>query len=200
MNETSIESNFILASGSASRATILRQACVAFEKRVSGVDEDALKLRHQGAPAKLACALAKAKALAVCENDGRYILGADQLLQCEDRLFDKPRSREEARTNLMFLRGKTHYLINGLSLCCDGEEVWSFTNHVSLTMRHFSDEYLDLYIENEGDSILSSVGCYRLEAMGAQLFTHIEGDYFSTLGLPLLPLLEELRNHDIIQT
>ena len=199
MSTHDLEIKLILASGSLSRATILSQAGVPFEKRVSGVDEDKLKTEHAGEPAELACALAQAKAQAVSEKDGLFVLGADQLLLCDGRLFDKPQSVDEARINLNFLSGKTHYLINGLSLCCDGHEIWSFTNHVALTMRALSESFLDHYLALEGERILSSVGCYRLEAMGAQLFTKIDGDYFSTLGLPLLPLLEELRQRSVVQ-
>lgn len=188
----------ILASASASRAAILRQAGIAFEVRVSGVDEDAIKARHSGTDAALVLVLAKAKAQAVPLGDGEIVIGADQIMVCNGKRYDKPASMAVARETLRSLSGQTHYLVNGVSLCTRAGEVWTYSNQIALTVRDLSESFLDAYLAHEGESILSSVGCYRLEAMGAQLFTDIVGDYFSILGLPLLPLLQELRRLSVV--
>lgn len=182
-----------LASKSAVRATILTGAGLQFDVAPSGVDEDALKQKHSGDPAGLAIGLAEAKARAVTV-DG-LVIGADQLLLCKGRLFDKPASLDEARHNLQFFRGKKHQLIGGVVVLEKGETLWQHSESVTLSVRDFSDAFLDTYIEEAGDAILASVGCYQLEGLGAHLFDAIEGDYFSTLGLPLLPLLAALRVH-----
>ncbi len=188
----------ILASASASRAAILRQAGIAFEVRVSGVDEDAIKARHAGTDADLVLALAKAKAQAAPLGRGEIAIGADQIMVCNGKRYDKPSSMAVARETLRSLSGQTHYLVNGVSLCTSAGEIWTYSNQIALTVRDLSENFLDAYLAHEGESILSSVGCYRLEAMGAQLFTEIAGDYFSILGLPLLPLLQELRRLSVV--
>jgi septum formation protein len=182
-----------LASKSAIRAAVLTGAGLDFHIAPSGVDEDALKESHAGDPAGLAMALAEAKAKAVAA-DG-LIIGADQLLQCEGKLFDKPANMDEARANLQFFRGKQHFLIGGVVLVQNGETIWQHHEQVALTMRDYSDAFLDAYLEAAGDAVLASVGCYQLEGLGSHLFSAIEGDYFATLGLPLLPLLGALRTH-----
>jgi septum formation protein len=194
--------SLILASGSASRASLLRGAAVEFEVAVSGVDEGAIKQNHRGSPEDLCLALAGAKAEAgarVAQTQiDKFIIGADQILICEDKIYDKPSDINEARNNLLELRGKEHHLVNGIVLYRNGEIIWQFSNRIRLKMRDFSPSFLDEYIVHEGDSILSSVGSYRLEAMGSHLFDDIEGDYFSILGLPLLPLLQELRKYNLV--
>ena len=142
-------------------------------------------------------ALAEAKACAVYDlapRDG-LIIGADQILECDGVLYDKPGDMEEARANLMTFRGKTHFLVGAGALIENGDMVWSHCGRVALTMRDFSDAFLDAYLAEAGPAILSSVGCYQLEGLGAHLFDAIDGDYFSILGLPLLPLLDGLRAH-----
>lgn len=188
-----LSKSLTLASKSAIRAQVLRGAGLAFDIKVSGVDEAALKDAHQGDAESLALALATAKALAV-EADG-LIIGADQILQCGDKLFDKPRDMDAARANLETFRGRTHYLVGAAVLVEGGAVVWSHSGRVSLTMRNFSDGFLQAYLAAAGEAILSSVGCYQLEGLGAHLFDAIDGDYFSILGLPLLPLLGGLRRH-----
>ena len=123
------------------------------------------------------------------------MIGADQLLQCDGRLFDKPADMQEARHNLQFFRGKTHYLIGGVVLVENGETIWRHDQPVALSARDFSDDFLDAYLAAAGDKVLASVGCYQLEGLGSHLFDAIDGDYFATLGLPLLPLLAALRVH-----
>ena len=182
-----------LASQSKIRAAVLSGAGLDFSVKVSGVDEDALKQTHKGDAESLATALAEAKAKAVT-HDG-LIIGADQILQCDGTLYDKPRSMAEARENLKIFRGKTHYLVGAVVLVENGQTVWAHCGRVALTMRDFSDDFLDAYLAAAGEAVLSSVGCYQLEGLGAHLFAAIDGDYFSILGLPLLPLLDGLRAH-----
>ncbi len=182
-----------LASQSKIRAAVLEGAGLDFEVQVSGVDEDALKAGHHGAADALALALAAAKAQAVAAEG--LLIGADQILECEGKLYDKPRDMDEARHNLSLFRGKTHYLVGGVVLVEGGETAWAHGGRVALTMRDFSDAFLDAYLAAAGERVLSSVGCYQLEGLGAHLFSAIDGDYFSILGLPLLPLLDGLRTH-----
>ena len=182
-----------LASQSKIRADVLTGAGLNFDVKVSGVDEDALKQNHSGTAEDLAVALAAEKAKAVT-TDG-LVLGADQILECEGRLFDKPKSMAEARANLQLFRGKTHYLVGGVVLVKDKQIMWRHSGRVRLTMRDFSDRFLGLYLDAAGPQILASVGCYQLEGLGAHLFSEIDGDYFSILGLPLLPVLDALRAH-----
>ena len=187
----------VLASASEVRASILGGAGIDFDVCPSRVDESLLKgTLTDGSDLALALAAEKARTVAVKYPD-HFVLGADQILSCDGRLFDKPRDMDEARGSLLFLRGKTHQLINGLALVLNDELVWQNTTTASLTMREFSDAFLDMYLQRAGSSILSSVGCYRLEAEGSQLFEKIDGDYFTVLGLPLMPLLGALREHGV---
>lgn len=194
----------ILASASAVRARLLSDAGIAFEAKDSRVDEDALKERFAGGNSDadtdaLALELASAKALAVAAaNDGALVLGADQILSCAGKRYDKPKSMTEARDNLRAFRGRPHILHSGLALAAKGEVVWRHNSRATLTMRDFSDAFLDTYLAEAGERVLKSVGCYQLEGPGVQLFEKIEGDYFTILGLPLLPLLDELRRRKVV--
>ena len=190
-----------LASGSAVRASLLRGAGLDFQIIVPQVDESLIKQEYHAQHAQknveeLALILAQAKAHAV-RVDG-FVIGADQLLQCDGRLFDKPRTLDEARHNLQIFRGRKHQLIGGVVLAQSGKIIWEHVAQVDLTMRDFSDAFLDAYLAEVGDKILASVGGYQLEGAGVHLFEHIgrdAGDYFSILGLPLLPLLQALRHY-----
>jgi len=188
----------VLASASTSRARVLSEAGVAFAVQPAHIDEDAVKASGAGGPA-VAAGLAELKALRVsASRPGDLVLGADQVLVCEGRILSKAETLAEAAAQLKFLRGKSHMLISALALARDGDVVWRHADEARLAMRDFSDAFLDSYLKAEGEAVLGSVGCYRLEGPGAQLFESVEGDYFSILGLPLLPLLEVLREQGVI--
>ena len=190
----------ILASKSAARRAILTGAGVAFATEVSDVDEDAIKRALIGAdPGDIAVELARAKALAVSRRDlDAWVLGADQTLAFGGGLVSKAASLEAARTQLSVMRGRTHWLHSGLALAHKGDIVWSSVETATMRMRDFSDTFLDAYLAAEGDQLLACVGSYRLEGMGSQLFEAVEGDYFTVLGLPLWPVLAELRRVGVI--
>jgi septum formation protein len=187
----------ILASGSAIRRQLLGDAGVVFEWTAASVDEDSIKQSSQAEgvmPAETAMLLAELKAARI-RAPGALVIGADQLLICEDHWFDKPRDRDDARAQLRFLRGKTHHLHTAMSVLKDGQVIWHHAAAPSLVMREFSDEFLEHYLNRELEQILHCVGGYRLEGPGAQLFDRITGDHTTILGLPLLPLLGFLRQH-----
>lgn len=190
----------ILASASAVRARILAAAGVAFTIEASGVDEDAVKAQHPGlTPGELALTLAEAKALAVSgRRRGALVLGADQVLALDGRSFDKAESRAGARERLLALRGRVHQLHSGLVAARGGNIVWRCADSAALTMRDFSDAFLDAYLDRAGDALTASVGAYAYEEAGAQLFERVEGDFFTVLGLPLLPVLGMLRDQGVL--
>jgi septum formation protein len=190
----------ILASKSAARQTMLRDAGVPFAVQVAGIDEDALKARHDPADgAGLAVELARAKALAVSRHDDdAWVLGADQTLSFDGGLVSKASSMNEARARLRAMRGRPHRLHSGAALARNGQVVWSGVDTATLRVRDFSDAFLDAYLASEGDELLACVGSYRLEGMGAQLFDGVDGDFFTVLGLPLWPVLAELRRVGVI--
>ena len=154
----------------------------------------------EGAPARdIADALAELKAQRVAmRRPDRLVLGADQVLVCDGRLFDKPADLAEARTQLAQLRGKRHHLLSAAVVFEDMRPVWRHVGRADLTMRAFSDAFLDRYLEEEGEAVLASVGAYRLEDGGAQLFSRVEGDLFTIMGLPLLELLTFLRTREVV--
>jgi septum formation protein len=145
------------------------------------------------APWDVADVLAQQKAVRVSEQRPQLVIGADQTLDLDGRLYDKVETLDEARERLRGLRGKAHELHSAVVVAKDGQPIWREVVTARLTMRDFSDAFLDDYLAREGEAALGSVGCYRLEAMGAQLFSKIEGDYFAILGLPLMGLLDLLR-------
>jgi len=189
----------ILASGSSARRAMLAAAGVAFDVEPAQIDERVLTdqfVRHttSAPPFDLAQFLADEKALDVSgRRAGFLVIGSDQVLSQGERLFSKAKDRAGARETLLALRGKTHQLHSAVSIVRDGKILWSDVQTVSLTMRAFSDAFLDSYLDSAGQAVLSSVGCYELEGRGVQLFETIEGDYFTVLGMPLLPLLGALR-------
>lgn len=194
-------SGLVLASNSAARRAVLDGAGVPYEAAGSGVDEDAAKaeLLARGADARqVAEALAEAKALAVSAGRPDWVVGADQTLELEGRLYDKAQTLDEARGRLRALRGKPHQLHSAVVVARGGAAVWRTTESATLTMRDFSDAFLESYLAHEGEAALGSVGCYRLEGPGLQLFAKIEGDYFTILGLPIMGLLDLLRAEGVL--
>jgi septum formation protein len=192
----------VLASASAVRARLLAAAGVDFRIKPAELDEGLLKQAcraEERDAAGCALALAEAKARQVSVHCGQaVVIGADQLLVCDQVWFDKPADLGEARTQLRALRGRTHELVTAVCAVRDGSRLWNAVSSPRLAMRHFTDDFLDDYISAEGADILGSVGAYQLESKGVQLFDHIEGDYFTILGLPLLELLGFLRTKGMI--
>ena len=191
----------ILASKSAARRAVLTGAGVPFEVAVAGVDEDAVKtaMLAQGAtPRDVADALAEIKAVKISAGRPGFVIGSDQTLEFEGQLYDKAESLEAAAERLKTMRGKPHKLHSAVVVAKDGAPIWREIVSATLTMRDFSDDFLDAYLALEGEEMLGSVGCYRLEGPGAQLFSKIEGDYFAILGLPLMGLLDLFRRHGVL--
>ncbi|MFD1624681.1 Maf family protein [Azospirillum griseum] len=193
--------DLVLASGSRTRALMLERVGLRPILDKPLVDEEEVKLAGKaegvGADA-VAEALAELKAQRVTRrHPGALVIGADQMLECDGVWFDKPTDRESARAQLLALRGKTHQLVSCAVIVRDGERIWHKIDRARLTMRRFSDAFLDGYLDAVGDEVTQSVGAYQLEGLGAQLFQKVEGDFFTILGLPLLPLLGFLRVHGV---
>jgi septum formation protein len=189
----------ILASGSRTRLDLLTQAGLVVEAIAPSVDEQEMKasFRAERAPAE-ACAesLAELKAMRISQrHPDALVIGADQMLDLNGVWFDKPADLDHARAHLQALRGQTHRLVTAAVVALNGSRIWHTLDSARLTMRPFSDAFLDDYLAHLGPAVLSSVGAYHLEGLGAQLFSRIEGDFFTILGLPLLPLLGFLRDH-----
>ena len=186
----------VLASKSDIRGKILAAAGLRFEIRAANIDERAIEAAAQPADAVAAARLlARAKAEAVSVNmPGRPVLGADQTLARGAQRFTKPKDRADALNQLQHLRGRTHELHSALALVVDGEMLFQCAETARLTMRNVSDRFLEEYLEMVGDLALGSVGAYQLEGIGVHLFERVDGDYFTILGLPLLPLLAYLRS------
>jgi len=192
---------FLLASQSRARRELLENAGIAFTSQASDMDEDPIKRTALAAGWDVdatALALSEAKARAVTVPAGTLVLGADQILALDGRRFDKPASVAEARAHLMALRGRMHTLHTACVLLRDGAVVWRHVAHPILTMRPFSDEFLEAYLASEGDAILSCVGAYRLEGLGAQLFSGVQGEQAAILGLPMLALMQTLREQGVL--
>jgi septum formation protein len=192
----------VLASASASRKTLLEQAGLEFEARAAHVDEAGVKrgARAGGATAdETALLLADLKATRIARREpDALVIGCDQLLVCDERWFDKPADVAEARAHLQALRGRTHTLVTAV-LCQRGERrLWHHVAHPKLTMRAFSEPFLDAYLAAEGDALTTTVGGYRLEGIGVNLFDMVQGEHAAVLGLPLLPLLGFLRQHGVL--
>lgn len=187
----------VLASASAARARLLDASGIEALRDPAALDEAPIKeeSRHAGrSAADCAARLAEAKARRVAaRHPGALVLGADQLLDCEGQWFDKPRDRAEACAQLQALRGRTHELATSAALLRDGKLVWRAVERPRLTMRDFSNAFLDRYLDLMGERVLTTGGGYEIEGLGVQLMAHIEGDYFAILGLPLLKLLDFLR-------
>ena len=192
----------VLASASRIRAELLERAGLAVTCDPAGIDEAAMKAAcraEERDAADCALSLAEAKAAGVASrHQGALVIGADQLLVLDGDWLDKPGDHAAARGQLRRLRGQRHALVTAVVACRDGALLWRHVEQPALVMRRFSDAFLEAYLAAAGDRILSSVGAYQLEGLGAQLFDSIEGDYFSILGLPLLPLLAFLRKERVL--
>lgn len=192
----------LLASSSAIRLSLLQNAGLAVTAQPARVDEDSIRraLEQEGAhPRDIADTLAEMKARKLADRQPEaLVLGCDQVLEFDRRAWAKPETPAEARAQLLQLRGQTHRLLSALVLYDRGEPIWRHIGRADLTMRNFSDDWLDAYLSRNWDSIRHSVGAYKLEEEGVRLFTRIEGDYFTILGLPLLPLLSYLDSRGFI--
>ena len=194
----------ILASGSGTRRVLLERAGLTFEIDVPDLDEEAMR-EAMGPedtlePSDVAEVLARGKAEAVSErHPDAYVVGGDQVLSLDGRIYGKPRSMKEARSRLLDFSGKTHRLHTAVVVATKGETVWAHTDVPSLTMRRLSPEFIGHYLAAAGEGVLGSVGAYQIESLGIQLFEKIDGDFFSILGLPLLPLLDALRREGVIE-
>lgn len=188
----------ILASTSPTRAVLLAQAGLKFETRPARIDEEAIRQSAQAeeaSPDDTATLLADLKARRVANAAPQaLVIGADQILACEGRWFAKPETIEGARAQLLALRGRTHELVTSV-VCYRGARIWHHVAKPRITFRPFSDAFLEEYLAAEGEEALRTVGGYRLEGRGINLMDRVEGDFFSILGLPLLPLLGFLRQH-----
>lgn len=194
----------ILASASAVRSALLRAAGVPIAVEAAAIDEIEAKASLRAAQATAAAiaeALAELKAQRVSRRHLRgLVIGADQVLECDGVILDKPADLAEARRQLLALRGRRHQLLSAVVLVRDGQRLWHHVGRADLLMREFSEQFLDDYLRSVGDAALSSVGSYQIEGLGAQLFASIDGDYFTVLGLPLLPLLDILREHGALRS
>ncbi len=192
----------ILASASRSRAAVLAAAGVPHRVEPAQIDEASVKraLQGEGAlPFMVADTLAELKAKQVAQRyPDALVIGADQILECDGRLFDKPRGLAEARAHLLALRGRLHRLLGTVCVVRRAERLWHYNSIAEMDMRGFSDGFLDRYLAAAGERVCDTVGAYELEGLGAQLFAQIRGDFFAILGLPLLQLLDFLRQHDVV--
>ena len=190
----------VLASKSAARRTLLEAAGVPIEVRPASIDERAIEAQAGLAGAgEVAALLAREKARAVADADpGRVVLGADQTLALGERRFSKASDRAGAREQLCALRGKSHTLHSAVAVVRGGTVAFEHVDAAHLTMRKFSDDFLESYLDAVGKAAMASVGGYQLEGIGIQLFERVEGDHFTVLGLPLLPLLDWLRRAGLL--
>ncbi len=185
----------ILASRSFGRRQALEQAGIPFEAIPADVDERVIEEGLEGADAdRIALTLARVKALAISARaPGRLVLGADQTASCGERIFGKPRDMDEAKELLQFLSGRRHRLHSAIVLARDNMALFETIAHADLMMRNFSDAFLAAYLSAMGETALSSAGAYQIEGLGAHLFSNIEGDHWTIMGLPLIAALDALR-------
>ncbi|MGM4925154.1 Maf family protein [Tardiphaga sp. 804_B3_N1_9] len=190
----------ILASQSLARRELLANAGITFDAMPADIDERGIQQKSGlKAPGEIAALLAERKAAFISlRHPGRYVLGADQILALGDRMFSKPAGREQAAEQLAILAGRTHELHSALAVVCDGATLFSNVSVAHMTMRKLDDAAINAYLDAAGDRVTTSVGAYQLEGLGVHLFELIEGDHFTILGLPLLPLLSFLRGEEMI--
>lgn len=198
MNRPSV----ILASGSATRKNLLERSGIGIDVRIPGIDEAMVTeslVRDQVKPEDIAVCLAEMKALRIGSREPeQVVVGCDQILWSNGRVFHKARNVDDARSVLLELRGRPHSLISAAVVVIGGERVWHAISRAELVMREFSDSFLDSYLDRNWPDIQSSVGCYRLEEEGVQLIARIRGDLFTIMGIPLIELLEYLRVRGIL--
>jgi septum formation protein len=196
-------SELILASTSATRQRLLRAAGLRFTAEPAAVDETAViesLAAEKAKPRDVADVLAELKALKISHRHPQAtVIGADQVLSLGSEMFQKPGDRDGARVQLQRLRGRTHVLSSAVCVARGGSVVWRVVEEARLTMRAFSDEFIDAYLVEAGEDILGSVGAYHVEGLGIQLFSKIEGDAFTIQGMPLLPLIDFLRTHGMVR-
>ena len=190
----------ILASQSRARKILLAGAGIEFEAIPSDIDEREIQQTSKvSAPGEVAALLAREKALWVAQRrGGHYVIGADQTLALGERLFNKPADRKQALAQLMMLAGRSHELHSAVAVAQDGKILFQHVAVARLTMRRMSEADIASYLDAAGDVVTSSVGAYQLEGLGVHLFERIEGDHFTILGLPLLPLLDFLRSQHLL--
>jgi septum formation protein len=191
----------ILASQSAARQALLANAGIAFEAVPAEIDERAIQ-RASGlsAPGEIAALLAREKALSVSvRRTGQFVVGADQTLALDQRLFSKPAGRAQAASQLRALAGQSHELHSAVAVARDGEIIFEDVSIARMTMRPLDGAAIRAYLDTAGEAVTTSVGAYQLERLGIHLFERIEGDHFTILGLPLLPLLKFLRGQGLLQ-
>ena len=189
----------VLASASSIRATMLDSAGVAHQVDPSQIDETALKNAHGGGDAELAIALAEAKAIDTSRrHTGIWVIGGDSLVSVDGQRFDKPTSLGEAADHLRFFSGRQMRLTSAVALALGGRTDWSYAGQAILHVRTLSDDFIHTYLEAEWPAAANCVGVFRMEGRGVTLFTQVEGDHFTILGMPLLPLLGALRERDLV--
>jgi septum formation protein len=197
-----VSTRVILASASAIRATVLRNAGVALDVVPAAVDEARVKAQQRATHASAetcALVLAALKAREVSrQHRGDLVIGADQMLECDGTWFDKPPDRAQAATQLRTLSGRTHELVSAVVVAQDDAILWRHVERARLTMRRLNDDFIERYLTAVGDTAVRSVGAYQLEGLGVQLFSHVDGEHFAILGLPLLPLLGFLRERGVV--
>lgn len=188
--------SLVLASSSPFRRMLMENAGLKFEWQAAEIDERAIEASiDDKSPDMVAVVLAGAKAMDVSRHfPSALVIGSDQTMSLEDRVYHKAADRAGAKDTLMSLSGRTHRLNSAVVIARDGQIIWEHVSHALLTARAFNEDFIERYLDRVGDKALSSVGAYQLEGEGIQLFSSIDGDYFTILGLPMLPLLAELRN------
>lgn len=195
-------SDLILASGSSIRAELLTKAQVPFRVQTAPVDEETIKaslLSEEVRPRDISDALAESKAQRVgAKQPDHFVLGCDQVLEIDGKLLSKAQTPGDARAQLEFLAGKTHRLYSAAVIFHEARPIWRFVGEARLTMRDLSKSYIDNYLERNWPEVRFCVGCYQIEAEGSRLFSRVDGDYFSILGLPLIPLLTFLNDRGVI--
>lgn len=192
----------ILASASQIRKQLLLNAGLNFEVHPANLDEAAIKQsfldnNSDPRPADVAQLLAQTKASVIAEqHPSKLVIGSDQILVHEGQIVSKPTSKDEALDQLIGMRGKTHDLVSAVAASIRDQIVWSYEDVAHLTMREVSNKFLGTYLADMGDTVTQTVGAYQLEGLGIHLFDKVEGDYFTVLGLPMLPLLDFLRSRN----